>query len=215
MARSIRRAGRAYNLSFVASAQGNAASITIPATARGGDIAVLFDYSANSGAPVTFATPSGFTTIATSAEAGTFIVGIASFKILSNTDPSTSVTGMTNDFRSKVMMVFRPVGRISGISVPTWSAETTSGNPSSQSVLASGLRAPALVFGMAGSNVNTIPFSTASPAFDDEIFQLLVSTSGGMRVGYKIYNSAPADHTVDMNDLGNDNTLVSGLIRVQ
>jgi hypothetical protein len=35
-----------------------------------------------------------------------------------------------------------------------------------------------------------------------------------MIIGWKIYNSSPQDHTVDMNDLGNANLLISGYLAV-
>jgi hypothetical protein len=65
-----------------------------------------------------------------------------------------------------------------------------------------------IVIGETWSNTGTTAFSTASPAFDGDI-----AAAATFRVGYKVYNSSPVDHTIDMNDIGT-NTLTSGMIQV-
>lgn len=208
-------AGRTQTLTFVASATGTGTTVTVPGSAAAGDIALIFD-SCGAFVPVTKVVPSGWTEIKDAVSVGGDGRQVVSLKRLVAADLGASITGMTGEpgYREKIMLVFRPVGKLYRVSVPTWSAENTNGNPSSQTVLAAGVVCPLIVFGLVTTlNSTTVPFSTASPAFDAEVY--LSGGSNALRVGYKVYNSAPADHTIDMDDLGNGNALLSGLIRCQ
>ena len=87
-------------------------------------------------------------------------------------------------------------------------------NPDSQTALASGGTAALVVIGFAACEEETDAlFSTASPAFDDT-----VQNAGGTAIlGYKIYNKAPADHTIDIDHLGQSfdvNALQTGYLEV-
>jgi hypothetical protein len=107
------------------------------------------------------------------------------------------------------MLTFRPDTAINDVTISTWNAESTAADPASQTVTASGQPVPLIVFGAAGAIQTGAAFSTASPAFDNTII-----ANSRLRVGYKIYNASPANHTIDMNDLGSDNSLASGFIRL-
>jgi hypothetical protein len=202
-----RKSGAAVltSLTFVASAVSNANTITIPAGAQAGDLAVLFDK------PVGTVSGSDPPTNWTSILGAGGTNGLAvSRKLLVGGDPGASVTGITGSGNSnKVMFVFRPDAPITTVTASTWGQQITANNPTPQTVSASGQPTPLVVFGGAGVTSGTAAFSTASPAFDSTV----ANAAGLVIAGYKIYNSSPADHSIDMNDLGN-NALVSGYLRV-
>lgn len=211
-------AGRAQAFTFVASATSTGTTITIPATAQPGDLAVLFN--AIGASSVTAAVPTGFTSIIDTSLLGGLggdNRSIASYKRLVTGEPNSVITGMTGGdagFRTMIMLVFRPIGRIAVVTIPAWTGQATDGNPTLQTVVALGLPVPLIVFGLAWAfTAGTVAFSTASPAFDATV--TLDGGSAYLIVGYKIYNSAPADHSIDKNDDGSGNTLQSGLIRCQ
>lgn len=190
-------------LTFVDSAVSSGASITIPAAALENDIAFLADASQLGTDDLI---PSGFTSLANATSEDSLRLR-TSYRVLGTSPGGTSVTGMDGSFTDqKVMLVFRPSQVASSIAVPTWGAEATQNNPSAQTVSASGQTAPLVVIGAVATS-GTPAFSTASPAFDNTI------TQGLLIVGYKVYNTAPATHTIDMNDLGSRNVLESGYIR--
>jgi hypothetical protein len=197
------------SITFVDSATSTSSTITIPAAAQAGDVAILFDYAqASSGIP-TDIVPTGWTGIitATSAQLRSRI----SYKILAAGEPGTSVTGLDGDVEDKVMLVFRGNIAATAVSAEDWALECTSANPSSQTVNASTLgTAPLVVLGMAAHTAATAAFSTASPAFDATV----LNSDSDIIAGYKIYNSGPADHSVDMNDLGSFNALGSGFLEL-
>lgn len=201
----------AVPLEFIDSATSRASTITIPATAASGDFAVLFDFVRNSSPVPTNVVPSGWTQAVT----GTQDAGsndsrtTVSYKMLGSGDPGASIAGMDGSNVVKVMLVFtRPGAPASSL----WVADNISTNPASQAVAASGVGTPLLVLGCAAAATSgAVAFSTASPAFDDVISN--TGSNPGIAVGYKIYDSGGAsDHTIDMNDLGDANSLSSGVI---
>jgi hypothetical protein len=196
-------------LTFVDSATSTGTTITIPAGAQEGDIAVLADFQVTGSGP-TLVTPTNWTNIVDTANA--FSLLATSYRELPSGAGGTNVTGMTvagGEVCSKVMLVFRPDSSASAITPSAFNEETTGGNPAEQTVSASGQAVPLIVLGiLAAENTTNPAFSTASPAFDDTV------PSNDLRFGYKIYNSSPADHTIDMADLSAGNFLQSGYIRV-
>jgi hypothetical protein len=201
------------SVTFVASAGSSGTTITIPADAQAGDVAILFDVAINTtfnATPPTDVVPTNWTGIITSS--GTITRARISRKILTAGEPGSSVTGMNGSSSDdKVMLVFRNLSPITSVSAEDWAVEITTGNPASQTVNASGETAPLIVFGMAFIADGTGAFSTQSPAFDATV----ANGDSDLLVGYKIYESSPADHTIDMNDLGNINVLASGFLEVQ
>ena len=194
-------------LSFVASAESASSAITIPATAQVGDLAVLFDYAWVNPGPATDVTPSGWTNIAGNAAASFYRYRVT-YKIVALGEPGSSVTGMAGTQNDKVMLVFRDSGGpILSVTPSTWNAPApVNTDPGSQSVLASGGNVPLIVLGMAAIDAGTAAFSTASPAFDGTA----ANSQSDILAGYKLYDNSPADHTIDMGDLGSGNSLASG-----
>jgi hypothetical protein len=105
------------SLTFVASSFQTTTSnftITIPATAAVGDIAILFDRQNTPSAG--FVTPTGWTTIATRF-VSTNKVNI-SYKVLTAGDPGLTITGQGTTAR-KIMAVYRPSQPINSVTVVT------------------------------------------------------------------------------------------------
>jgi len=186
--------------------------IGFPALAEPGDLAVAFFYASVNTGSIPDVIPAGWDALAGTVRSpfGSTIRARHCYKMLTTGDISAgSITGITGSTEAKVMLTFRPNGFVSNIVASTWNAVTEGGDPASQSVTASGQPVPLIVFGVACATPGPAAFSTASPAFDATII-----ANDRNRVGYKVYNSSPANHTIDMNDLGADNSLASGFIRV-
>lgn len=199
-------------LTFVASTTSAAETISVSGSAQAGDWAILSDMSSNNVA-ISKVVPTGWTEISSD----NLILAtwsVVSAKILTAADVGATVTGMNTDAGNltKVMFVFRPNGIISNAISSTWESEISLGNPSSQSVAASGVATPLVVLGIVGSTgSDTANFSTASPAFTATV--LVDGGTGSQRMGYTIYNSSPSSHTIDANDLTGATLLASGYVR--
>jgi hypothetical protein len=194
-------------ITFVDSAgSSSSATITIPATAQGGDVAILFDIN-NTGGAGADVVPTGWTGIIGDFDGVVTWRLRISYKILAPGDEGDSITGLSSANSDKIMFVFRGGTSITAVSAEDWVSDITSDNPASQTVNASGQTVPLIVFGMSGVSINDPAFSTESPAFDDTV------TQGDLLAGYKIYNSSPADHTIDMNDVS-VNLLASGFLEL-
>lgn len=203
------------SLTYVTFAISSTATITVPASAADGDLGILFSWARSSGIP-TDSTPSGWTqcTNGTAGNANGSFDNIrisAFYKKLVSGDVSASVSGLSGVYTtSNVMFILRPDAPISSVTSSTFNAQATAGNPTSQTVTASGQPAPLVVLGGVGSSSTNAAFSTASPAFDGT----QLNASSNLIGGYKIYNTSPADHSIDANDLGNGIGLLSGYLRV-
>lgn len=207
-ARRRASAPAAMTLSFVDSAIGGDSvaenDITIPAGAAIGDFAVLTQYTqtaANAGLP------SGWTNAAYYTGASGRIR--IAYRVLLTGDPGLNFA--TDNNAANILMVFRPSVAIGSVTVGSAAAITTNANPSAQVVTSSAAAAPVIVFGVVGSS-GDVGFSTFSPAADGTVTNPRWVTgynSARSDAGYKIYNSAPADVTIDKADDGNYNALAS------
>lgn len=195
-------------ISYFGAAESSASTITWPAGVIGGDrdIAVLFD-AARSGSLPTEVIPSGFTKI-TGANNGSSSRGTVSYKILTGSE-SGSLTGQNGSTQNaKGMVIFRASRAIVGVTLSTPNVAVNNGNPAAQNVVATGEPAPLIVLGQAAAD-NAASFSTQTPAFGATV----VTGGGNQIIGYTIYNTSPANQTVDMNDLGAFNFLTSFYVR--
>lgn len=205
---------RPVQLSYVDAATSTSTSITAPGGIASGDFAVFMDMARDNVTP-SAVTPSGFTNVLNTSH---FVATVGendhrfmvSYKVLTGSE--TTISGMSGDGSGdqfKGLFVYRPNKAITAVTPLTgssWGKEMTNSNPSSQSKTLVGLTAPVLYLGIA-YNYNTVgEFSTASPAFDSSS----LTAGSRIRFGRKLYNSAPANHTIDMNDLGSGNGLFSG-----
>lgn len=210
-------AGSVTSMTFVTFATSTTNTITIPASANLGDYAILFDAANGYGASVAAVTPSGWTAIVGTGS-DSFIAGspnslrqMASHRVLPAGAGGTIVTGITSVAEAKVMLIFRPSSGITSLTPSTWNREATSGNPSAQTVTASGVATPLIVFAV-GGRTGTTPtaFTTETPSMTN----ITVGATGrSMRIGYTVYNTSPADQSIDVGDPSGDNVFQSGYVR--
>ncbi len=171
-------------------------NFSFPASMVAGDLLILAQYSQTSGG---YTTPSGFTSIIrvdNAAGAAPDPYCEFSYKIATGAETGT-LAGMTGGY--SVLQRFRGSRAITGATVGFSSAQATDANPSAI-VITSGSGIPPLV--VVGMEAGVGAFSTFSPAADG------AGNNNGFQCAYKVYNSLPADVTIDMNDGGNDNVLM-------
>jgi len=205
-------AGGSLTLTLVGTATANAASISMPSGTIVGDWAILLDAAeSGSGSSITSVVPSGWTSIKDiyNNPSGALRL-IASQKVLTST---SSVTGMSSG--TKFLLVFRPSSAITTVTASTWNGEVTAGNPTSQTVSASGVSTPLIVLALAATQES----GAAIPAFVTETPSMTNLTNDGpsggpeCRMGYTLYNSSPSDQSIDTGDNGAVNGLISGYVR--
>lgn len=190
------------SISFItsASATSGSSTITIPASAQVGDLAILCDFTI-SASSIGSATPSGWNVIIDDggAASGWYTRAHMVYRIIQTGDPGSSVSGLSAEYNEeKIMLVFRANSKINSVHFGSVNNERTGNNPSPQTVTTTGVETPLVVLGFYGcGSSGSISPRTFTPAADGEI-----SSSGQGYVKYKIYNSSPADHSVDMDDEG-------------
>lgn len=191
-------ASPATSWTFVGSTTSTTGSVSVHGSAVAGDLAILYQNARNSsGSAPALVLPSGFVAIS-----GGFSDSInrvrmsVSAKIL--TSAGGSVTGMDGTSSDgKTLAIFRANAPLTGFTVQDLEEYYGSGNPPTKTINASAAASACIVLCsiMAVSGSATYSGINSNPNFDAD---LTVPT--GMAVGYKIYNSSPADHTYDGND---------------
>ena len=205
--------GGGLSLSFVNFSTSTSSTIAVPSGAIAGDWAILFDVGWTPAAAdsVSAVTPSGWTNLANGTISGADVIRLmTSHVVLTAGMIGSSVIGMNTDRECKIMIVVRPSTSIVTTTPSSWNSEVTAGNPSAQTVTASGITTPLVVVAAGASSTGSTAFSTETPAMTN----IAVSSGGdvSLRVGYIIYNSAPANQSIDINDL-QENGLQSGYVR--
>lgn len=183
-------------------------TLAMPDGVAAGDLLVCsYRYVGNSAPPETV--PDGWT------EIGSFLLGESPvrhtelYRIATGTEaPMPSLSGSIGARR--VIAAFHGNKKISVVTPSGFTHEATSTNPGSQvqEVATDSIPLPAIVFGAWwNENLSTVNPRTMSPAKDQEIS---IGTNGGW-FGWKIFEvgDTPADVTVDMDDEGSENTLMS------
>lgn len=195
-------------LSFIASTSSSGATVTAPASGiEPGDLLLVYQYARGTAVP-TLVTPDGFTPIITTTHnPGSANLGHTSlaYKIAVGDEDGEVLTGMDgNTIDIKLCLQFRDSdGAIDSVTPSTFTqnADDSGGSdPGSQSILAgdSGT-APLIVVGGYCAN-GSISGESFSPAADGSI--LAETASDDMIFKYKLYDSSPANHTIDMGDFG-------------
>jgi hypothetical protein len=199
------RAASVSSLSFVAGVGVDAATITIPATANAGDIAIYWDAPAQNGNFIPDSTITGWTRVindyTTVAGGGTgssqrqqvFI------RILQTGDAGTTVPGYnggsTVGARRKIMLVFRGNIPIKTYSFNNYTFEFTTGTPTNKTISTSLAAIPAVAIGMYRAGA-VIPSFTFTPTQDG----IQNGGSNAAVMYYKTYNSSPSNITIGMTD---------------
>jgi len=199
--------GGLSSIAFQTSATSSTSTTITCPTVQQYDVGILVDFAANGGSTPTQVVPSGFTSLRTDTVG--FYRGTASYKVFDGSESGSTLTGLSGDSRvTKTLLVFRPDAPITSVTASTWLGEATTGDPSSQSISASGQSAP--LIRIAGANGSGTITPTPTGTFDSTVTQ--GTGTGRQVVGYSVQNSSPSDDTVDMNDVGT-NWLVSGWLR--
>ena len=209
--RKLRRGG-AQGTGFIASATNqNSATITIPAAAAIGDLAVLFDIGGNSGAlAMSWVTPTGWTNINNSTTSSPRTQFGASYRVLTLGEPGSSITGVdANDWEAKVLLVFRRNSIASVAIQDTAGVVNNTTTPADQTITASLGGVPLIAFGFKTVNTGT-PTITG---FDSEVATATATALAGI-VGYSLVEASPVDITAGSADDGNQQTLTSFYLEI-
>lgn len=140
----------------------------------------------------------------------TALTALAWYKVLEQDGPfNVHLASSSGGVADAIGAVFRPTRSIKGVAPSTFNAQSTTGNPDPQNVLASQGHAPLIVFGFvlaAGSS--NFPFSSVTPPFGTVLSPNEVDGS----LGFTIYDRNPQDYTIDTGDGGPSTGLASGYI---
>lgn len=188
------------SITFFASSDSTADTITAPANIQAGDLILLWDAALAAFAIPAAVTPTGFTNIFSAGvlDGTTGIRGMLSYKIATGSEGGSSITGMDGNTDRKIMAVFRGDIPATMVNVGDPDSNATAGDPAAQTITASGQSVPLIVIGVYRST-STVDPRSFSPAEDAE---LAVTGQTTTYMKYKIYNSSPADVTINMDDEG-------------
>jgi hypothetical protein len=201
-------------LTFVGSTTSSSASISLHGSAVAGDLAVLIDAAWGNTAPAEV-NPWSQSFIVSGGSGSSFSKAIINHRVLTAGDITAgSATGMNDDRDVKILLIFTPDNPITTVTPASWDGEITAVNPSITDPTASSGAVPLVVIGMGvdGDTATAPAWVNEIPTFDATI--TATGSSIGMSVGYKIYNSSPADHNIDIGDVGAVNMLAGGYLSV-
>jgi hypothetical protein len=196
------------SLTFVASAiqPGTGfTTITIPATAAAGDIAILFDRQNSTSS--TQVTPSGWTQITTALSAATGPNQLRitiSYRILTAGQPGSQITGQGSVAR-KIMVVYRPSTAITTATVLTNSSAVSTNSTAGAASLTTNLTAetlrPILAYSFYATTAAVTFSRTSTLTAEREI------TDGGSFTWARmfVFNSGSSTSTVNTHNMGTSN----------
>ncbi|MBK8085025.1 MAG: hypothetical protein IPK28_15045 [Devosia sp.] len=131
-------------LTYITEDGGISTTVTIPATARSGDLAVLVNASRVPRRPLV--TPSGWTNVVNVADSLQRVT--VHYKVLTGGDPGAVITGMDGSFAETLqILIFDRMARLRPSRPSTFGAQLTSGDPTLQTVAANGQATPIPVLG--------------------------------------------------------------------
>jgi hypothetical protein len=186
---------------FTTSSGDTQPSISIPATAQAGDLAIY--YTAATGLAINKVFPPDFTEVREDHDVDDARM-VSGYKILTSSDAGAALTGMNDDHEFSAVMVFRPSRPITSVNTFSVNGQATIVDPSPQTIdmsLAPSYNAILAVAFMVGTTtvVESVPGSMT-----------LVAPSSNSHAFYQIFNTGDAltNLTVDMPDEG-DNAMQS------
>jgi hypothetical protein len=188
-------------LAFRSSATSTGSTIVAPSDIVAGDLLVMYDNVSASSIPTTVV-PAGFTSILNNT-VGTIRRCICSYKIATGSEAGTTITGLsgTGGALAKILHVYSTNGATTG-TVRSINYEQTDADPAAQTITSGSGVAPLVAINFI-RNTSPTPTNTMTPTQDGNV------QNGGHYSYYKIYNSSPANVTVDTNDGGLVNMLMS------
>jgi hypothetical protein len=181
--------------------------ITAPVGIGAGYLIVLLDRMENNSGQPDLVTPTGFTSIGDVSD-GLYNRQNLSYKITDGTEGGEDIYGMSatddTDYIRKALYVFSGNVAINSATVHSVHGQSTSGDPTSQTVTASDGPSPLVIIAGYSTYYASISPRTFSTGADGEIH---IWTD--FYLDYKIYNSSPANTSIDMDAEGEENLLQS------
>jgi hypothetical protein len=204
LSHALRRVSpKGKTLTFITSATSTGTTITIPATAQAGDLAVLFDFVRGSTSSVAM---SGWTATHFRSSGTYNVICVLSYKVLEAGDPGSVLSGLVvATSASKQLLVFRAVPAAIDVTSADLDGAGVTTNPSAQTVVAQTTYPYIAVGACAGSSA--VP--TWASTWYDAGFVL-----GYARLAYKLFNDNGASVSIDCGDSGNYTFLLSGALLV-
>lgn len=182
---------------------------------QAGDLIVFMECAliGDGGLPPSSAVPSGYTSITTgSVSTSQGDRCTLSYKIATGGETSiTAAMSVPVGSRFLFQMVFRAGRAIANVTAASVNSQATAGNPTEQTVTAASGTPPLIVFGSyvsssAAGGASVVSPATFSPSEDGDVSQ---PTTAYRILKYKIYDTGPANTSVDMDDEGAGNVLQS------
>jgi len=191
-------------------AQSTGATITIPANSPENSIAILAQFSVNTGTTTipTLVTPTGFTNIAGLGDTGSFNTSpdsgdrgfraAVSYKILDADDEGDSLTGMDATFDKKVLLVFEGVNFTpTGLTAQDADSEAVwNSNTAADTILSAAGLAPLIAMGFAEQAGGIVSVTTDLAASS--------TAADSLKLYWSIYNQGVSriDHSFDVGAVG-------------
>lgn len=195
-------------LTQVSNTSGTGITLAWPSV-QAGDIAVWWNWYMFGSVVNGEVTPTGFTRWTGGISNTTIARSVLAYKLCTGSEAG-NITGMDpspDGSAYTTLVIFRGDIPVTTITASTANFTSIDTNPAAQNIAASGQPTPLVVICGYGSSGGVDP-RTFSPAKDGE-----VSPHGRTWQAWKIYNSSPANVSVDMDDEGYANTLASGYLR--
>ena len=184
-------------------------AVNVPAAVIEGDLLVLATFGLRGAGDVSFSLESGWTQVLLSTADRDRIVVQVKVAETGDAGAALSTTNNSNSSEYNVVAAFRPDVPLASFTVHDTDSELTSAAPGNQTVTASAGPVPLVVLGVwAGSSLGEISPRGMSPAKDGER-RAGPSSGSQMWLGWKIYNTAPSNVTVSMDDEYANNLLGS------
>lgn len=204
--------GKATRFRFISFTTSGADTIVVPAV-RKDDVGVLVQFARQPTSLPTQVTPAGFTPVVSatgSYSSGTTFGVRASiaYKKFVAADAGTTLTGLTSTFENRKMLaVFRPNGKLPGITHQGVNNQFSATAPTLQTITAASYAVPSIViahWNVSGSGDPTGTLPTSG---------LAAGTYSGSTVFYELMSSTPANRTIGMPDTG-DYTILQSFVLV-
>lgn len=200
------------SLSLIASASSTTATLTVPATARTGDLLILFDcpaFTATTG--ISGPVPSGFTNLGAGPTGGWNNGIIQSAAICTPSMPGSVLTGANGtDTNAKVLVVIRGNAPIQTFSALNINTSSTNLDPPGITVVGTSVVAPA-VLACCGSSLTNVSNSWQGypSTFTTPAFGTVLNPVNRIVTGFSLIVPPAASYTqtIDLQDYGTGNMM--------
>lgn len=174
-----------------------------------GDLFVVFASGDGGFNTPSILTPSGWETAISASNSFTDTAWGIHWKILDSGDNQTY--NFVSSGASRYCLIYKFFTSPTSVVADLIAAEDNSGNPGSQTKTISAITVPLIVFGAFSADTSSSFTTSFSTTEDDST----TAVDGSFRCYFehKVYNSSPANTTIDMGDEGSINFLASFIIK--